>query len=172
MSEHLQRLEGILPEYVCGIVWVLAIGTLVALSTTPAEAAVSAAYLAKVIQPLHFPEITIGFLLAVFGVLLPYATAVIFGPFSTFISDMIYRRWYRGKPGSTQLPASYAHVVCERIERAFGVPEPPVHSGRFLAGFLRHYQTPAWPPLAGDFQILNIQLRSVLPASVLVGALL
>jgi len=157
------------PEYVCGVVWSFAAAATLALSVTVSEAAAAVQRVATVIRPLKVPDLAVGFLLAVFGVLVPYAAAIIFGPFSDAIGNAIYKRWYRQRP-SGRLPASYSQIVAGRIQKTFGVPEPPIYAGDFLAAYLQHARTPAWPPLARRLRAIDIQGKSLLPASVLVGA--
>lgn len=169
MSERLERLESLLPDYVCGLIWTFAVTAVISMCVTPTSAAAAVRELGKILEPVQIPEVAVGFLLVIFGVLLPYAISIIFAAFSGAIANEVYRRWYRRKSMYSDLSEAYLQAGLVRMCEVVRLPEPETSGVSLLFAYLQHHRSPAMDQLLRKNTRTVIQLYSVLPASILVG---
>jgi hypothetical protein len=155
------------PDYIVGFVWLLALLSLLAVSLTPRHARTMFASLLAVFQPLRVPDAALGFLIAAFGILLPYALAVIASPLSSGLAGVFLRRWY--KPRLDRLKVEHYDASLRSIVDLCGVP-PPAFGGTWVLYYLlTSKRSPVIKLLNAIWDRVYIQSRVVIPVSALVG---
>ena len=168
MSDRWDRAWSILPQYLCGLAWLTCGATLAALTITPADALTTARALTALTQPLRIPDLALWFLLAAFGILLPYGVATVFAPLSFVIGDVV-RDKLHVRPAINQLAREHLELVASRVRSNLGTSPPTSGIEDVLVLALRQARSPLTSRLEHEAMHFNVQVYCALPTSLLAG---
>jgi hypothetical protein len=127
MGSPYRRLIEMLPDYACGVIWLLNIVLLTAVTTTKSEAVVASERMAALLKPFQVPEIAVGFLLVITGVMLPYSLARALNPIAVAILNLIRDLGYQNRHDSSVLPHHLAEFEQEVGGRGLPLPKRSFH---------------------------------------------
>jgi hypothetical protein len=162
---HLARL---LPYYVSGTIWLLDATLLVSLNTTYDDARDAAKSWASLIAPFKFPDIAVGFMLIIAGVLLPFALARAFNPVADMVLNLVARLQYRDD-SPIFLTTEHVDAVASRIRARFHTPPPLGNWGDVLMAYLLHIKSAAVERLATEYASVDEQGHLAFPVAIFVG---
>ena len=167
-------------DYVAGIIWICdATLFVVGFQVKGVISAASAA--AQVAGKLKIPEPATVFLLAVMGVLLPYALAVAFRPIGHSIAIFLIKprrrregSWWRFKQTEEKpfIPVEHVERAVEVARNLLGVNTEV--GGAWTEAFglhLEHSGTPMMDRITDAFEVTRMRSGLVLPASILLALL-
>ena len=167
-SDSYGRAYDLLPDYVCGLIWVLNALCFAAFHLTLPEFTRFISQVAKASEPIHIPELAVGFLVAVFGVLLPYAAAIVLNPAAAAIANTLLRLWH-WKRAYVLATREHAVEVQRRIRTRFGVDPPRSAWHVMIIPYLRHINSSAAEHLRKTRNDVSVRAYLALPASLLVA---
>jgi len=168
-ESSVRRLLEMLPDYACGVIWLVDVSLGVAFSITNREATSAAVNVAAIIRPFHVPDIAVGFLLAIAGVMVPYSLARALNPVVVVVLNGIRDRWYRGRHDET---VSEDHL--KRLDDTLARLKLPAPNHSFhlaLMPYLTHRRSATAQMLAARSRNFHEQAYLAFPVSILVGLL-
>jgi hypothetical protein len=163
-----ERLYWLLPDYVAGTLWAIDLVCMVALARTHSDAVAAAKRWAELLRPFNFPEIAVGFLLIVGGILLPYALAMALDPLTSIVITTAFKRWYLNQESEYFL-SEHFKVGRDEISTLIGTVPPKMNQAIVLRAALEHLGSSATTRLHRQYHSLYMQLAVMLPASLLVA---
>jgi hypothetical protein len=119
LPDRYDKVLRFLPRYLSGFIWLLAIAAVASLSITPADFESWLTVRSGALGDLRVPDVAVGFLVVIFGILLPLAVSVIMGPASLGLANLILRKWYSHRKPTTATPAQYV-IAVRRMKRLLG----------------------------------------------------
>lgn len=122
-DRYAEEISDRLPEYVSGTIWLVDIVAALLLSVTPSVATAAIGRFAIIVAPLHFPDLAIGLLAVIGGIVVPYVVGVTANPLSEAVANIILRRWYWTRP-SIYLQTSHRELLVNRFQSVFEIPYP------------------------------------------------
>lgn len=167
-ESSIRQLVEMLPEYACGVIWLVDVSLVIAFSTTNREAVLAAGSIAAIIRPFHVPDVAVGFLLAIAGVMVPYSLARALNPV-VVVLNAIRDRWYRGHNDET---VSEAHLkqLNDTLSR-LSLPAPKHSFHLALMPYLTHRRSATAQMLSRRSRNFHEQAYLAFPVSILVGLL-
>jgi hypothetical protein len=165
------KLYGLLPDYACGMIWTVDIVWLIAFNISVTQAVSFARSIARLLQPFNIPEFAIGFLVAVAGVLLPFAVARALNPLTIAILNVIWRRWRRANSDAYVGP-EHVRLAAERLAHTLRIAPPRTAWPILFMQYLRHTSSPTIPNLAESYKAIHERIFLAFPVSTLLGLLI
>src|SRR5258707_1196040 len=86
-----------LAEYVCGVVWSIALIVVLSMVIHHSTATSCLAEVVRVLREIHPPELAIGFGLVIGGVLFPLVVQFVCSPISGAMSSRLEDRWSKAR---------------------------------------------------------------------------
>jgi hypothetical protein len=161
------RLTDMLPEYSCGLIWLVDIAFVIALTVTSHDAIVASQTVALALRPFHVPDLAVGFILAAAGVLLPYSIARATNPIVITVLNAIRQRWYRDRRDSS---VTTEHIsLAESALTRRGLPVPVDDYSLVIVPFLLQIGSPVVSSLSARRQSFHDRAYVAVPISLLLG---
>jgi hypothetical protein len=164
-GDRFSGLSSLVPDYLCGIIWICDISLGLALSIRMSEVEATAARWSKLLTLLSFPDIAVTVLVVAFGVLLPYALAIALNPLSSQLATWSLIKWY--VPAAMKRNVEQNILAATKIADRLGAPMLEGNWSNMFMLYLEHVGSPAAEALRRQRQVIYVQARVALPLAVL-----
>ncbi len=162
-----RRLVEMLPDYACGVIWLLDVALVTAVTTTPAEAKSASTQIAAIIKPFQIPEIAVGFLLVIACVMLPYSLARALNPVAVAILNTVRDVWYVNRQDSSVSDEHLEQFKQALVNRGLPLPTRSFHLA--VLPYLVHLKSSTILMLNNRRRDLLEQAYLAFPVSILVA---
>ena len=162
-----QRLVEMLPDYACGVIWLVDIALIIAVVTTKREAIDASKQISAVIGPFHIPDVAVGFLLAIAGVMLPYSLGRALNPVAVVVLNAVRDWLYRDRPDTSVSDEHLRRFHEELGNRGLPVPVRSAHLA--VMPYLIHTGSAFATPLIARRREFHEEAYLAFPVSLLVA---
>lgn len=169
-SRKLSPATTILFEYVCGLIWLVDIGLLASLTRRADELVAFLVRGAEALSELAMPEVVVTYAAAIVGVVLPYATAMVFKPLSVLISNRVLP-FIREHYAADQVTEAHRQLVKEQVRKDLGM-ELPDWWAYFLELYIEQKESRTLDSVRASYNRGQGLMQSALPVAIFIGVVI